>query len=555
MRRWLLWGAGVIAVLVIALLVVGKYRPDWILLRVAPIMMALQDPIGPPQVVHWETGPATAKRPASERPPNIVIILADDLGWNGVSLNGGIAGGAVATPHINAIARHGVAFADGYAGNAVCAPSRAALMTGRYATRFGYEFTPVPGPMVRVVNSLMQRQPHFVRKPELLNAAGQPPPFDSLGMPTTEITLGQLLQQAGYHTLHIGKWHLGENGKYAPIHRGFDESLQLAGLLYRDMDAKDVVNAVPKFDPLDQFLTAIGTEAVRYNSGPRFNPEQYLTDYFTDEAVKAIHANRNRPFFLFLAHWAVHAPLQATRSDYAALAQIKNHDERVYAGMIRALDRSVGRVMQALKDNGIADNTLVFFTSDNGAPGYMGLADVNAPYRGWKLTYFEGGLRVPFYMQWPAKVKPGQVYNQPVQAIDLFSTIAAAAHAPLPADRKIDGVNLLPYITGTKVGAPHDMLFWRDGPYLALIDKPWKLQVASRPDKTWLFNLQTDPTEQHNVASKHPEVVARLKRQLAAINAQQVEPLWPPSIATPILIDKSSAAQQTLEDEYVYWTN
>lgn len=558
MKRWALWGGSfvaVVAVLVIALAALARYRPDLVMLRLAPVIRSLKEPVGPPHPITWQQGPATASKPADKRPPNIIFILADDLGWNGVSRNGGIANGAVPTPSIDSIASHGAAFTNGYAGNAVCAPSRAALMTGRYATRFGFEFTPTPDAMIPAVDSMMQHNPHFLRKPLQL-PHGKTPAFDSLGMPTSEITIAQLLQKAGYHTVHIGKWHLGEVGQYQPVKRGFDESLQLAGLLHGPKDDPGIVNArLGAFDPIDKFLWAIGREAVRFNGGSRFSPNKYLADYFTDQAVRVIHANRNRPFFLYLAHWSVHTPLQATRADYDALPQIKDHSERVYAAMIRALDRSVSRVLQALKQNGLLENTLVVFTSDNGAPGYMGLPDVNTPYRGWKLTYFEGGLHVPFYMQWPARIPADEQFTAPVHGVDIFPTIANAAHAPLPTDRKLDGVNLLPYINGNKTGAPHKTLFWRDGDYLALIDSPWKLQVAQRLQKTWLFNLHTDPTEQHNVAEAHPDIVARLKDKLEKINAQQAKPLWQPAIAFPVDIDKTAAAPETPDDNYIYWTN
>lgn len=558
MKRCVWWGGSIIALLIV-LTIAGvtftKYRPDLVMLRLAPVIRSLKEPVGPARAITWQQGPATATQPPAQRPPNIIFILADDLGFNGVSRNGGIANGAVPTPNIDAIATHGVAFANGYAGNAVCAPSRAALMTGRYATRFGFEFTPTPDAMIPVVDSMMQHNLHFLRKPVHL-PHGDTPPFDALGMPISEITIAQALKQANYHTVHIGKWHLGETGAKQPIRRGFDESLQLAGLLHGDKDDPNIVNAqLGAFDPIDKFLWAIGREAVRFNGGPRFSPEQYLADYFTDQAVQVIHANRNRPFFLYLAHWSVHTPLQATKADYEALPQIQDHTERVYAAMIRALDRSVGRVIQALKKDGLLDNTLVIFTSDNGAPGSMGLADVNAPYRGWKLTYFEGGLHVPFYIQWPARITAGQEFHASVQGVDIFPTVANAAHAPIPTDRKMDGVDLLPYITGEKTGAVHDSLFWRDGDYLALIDGPWKLQIAHRLHKTWLFNLRTDPTEQHNVAELHADVVSRLRAKLSSIDAQQALPLWQPAIAVPIGIDKTAADPQAPGDNYIYWTN
>lgn len=555
MKRIVIGVAALAALSALGILGLAKYRPEWVLVRVIPIVQAIKSPVGPPRAVHWQAGPAQAANPPDARPPNIIIILADDLGWNGVSRGDELALGVLPTPHISAIAKHGVAFANAYAGSAICAPSRAALMTGRYATRFGYEFTPTPDAMIPVVASLMRHNPAQLRKPITLSPQQDIPPFEQLGMPLSEITMAQALQQAGYHTVLIGKWHLGESGAKLPFKRGFDESLKLAGLLHADKGAANIVNAVPPYDPVDKFLWSIGRQAVRFNGGPLFSPKGYLTDYFTDQAVKVIHANRNRPFFLYLAHWAVHAPLQAKRADVEALPQIENHAKRVYAAMIRALDRSVGRIMQALEREGLRNNTLVIFTSDNGAPGYMGLPKVNAPFRGWKLTFFEGGLHVPFYLQWPARIQPGQRYGARVHFVDIFSTVLGAANAALPADRKIDGVNLLPYVRGAKSGPPHDTLFWRNGRYYALIDGRWKLQVAERLHKTWLFDLKTDPTEQHNVAARYPRVVTRMKQELARIDAQQAQPLWPARILAPITVDKNAADNKSPEDAYVLWAN
>ena len=223
----------------------------------------------------------------------------------------------------------------------------------------------------------------------------------------------------------------------------------MASGLYLPEDHPDVVNAKLDFDPIDQFLWSALTFSNSYNSGDadRFEPGGYLTDYWTDESVKVIKSNRNRPFFLYLAHWGIHTPLQATRADYEAVGDIKPHRLRVYAAMTRALDRSVGRVMAALEEEGLAENTIVIFTSDNGGAGYVGLADVNAPYRGWKITHFEGGIRVPMFVKWPARIAAGQAIDTPVAHIDVMPTLLAAVEQPLPKDREIDGENLLPLMT------------------------------------------------------------------------------------------------------------
>jgi uncharacterized sulfatase len=351
----------------------------------------------------------------------------------------------------------------------------------------------------------------------------------------------------------------------APIDQGFHESLLMASGLYLPEDDPNVVNSKQDFDPIDFFLWAVMRYAASFNSGDAFEPGGYLTDYYTDEAVKVIEANRHRPFFLYLAHWAPHTPLQATRADYEALSHIKNHRRRVYAAMIRALDRSVGRVLDALKENGLDDNTLVMFTSDNGGAGYIALPEINQPFRGWKITFFEGGIHVPYLMRWPAKIEAGSRFEKPVHHFDIFATAAAAAGASVPADRPMDGVDLLPFVThssgegeGDKVAmarhaAPHDRLFWRSGHYQVVIAGGWKLQRTARPDKVWLFNLDTDATEQNNVADQHPDRVQEMMAMLDEHNAAQAEPLWPALLESPIKIDKPIIDPQHEGDEYDYW--
>lgn len=228
---------------------------------------------------------------------------------------------------------------------------------------------------------------------------------------------------------------------------------------------------------------------------------------------------------------------------------------RVYAGMILSMDRSVRRIGEALEAHGLAENTLVVFTSDNGGAGYIGLPDVNVPYRGWKLTHFEGGLHVPFAARWPARIDPGTVVDDPVHHIDLFTTFAAAAGAPLPGDRAIDGVDLLPYARGEADGVPHETLFWRQGHQQTVLHQGWKMIRADRPEGVWLFDLVDDPTEQRDVAAAHPARVAQLQALLAAHNARQAEPMWPSVLDVPQLIDKTTTEPYQDGDEYLYWPN
>jgi uncharacterized sulfatase len=550
------WIVRIAAVLAVGAAIAWVFR-DEIALGLVGIAARARTPVGPPVEIPWSRGPAQPEAPAGGRPPNVVLILADDLGWNDLTLGGGgVAGGTVPTPHIDSIAARGVRFSNGYAANGTCAPSRAAILSGRYGTRFGFEFTPTPPAMIPLMVRLSSGRDRRYPILDYLDERGdRVVDYEDMGMPASEITLAELLGAAGYHTVHIGKWHLGRSHGMAPHDQGFDESLLMASGLYLPEDDPRAVNSKQDFDPIDRFLWAAMQHAASFNGGPAFEPGGYLTDYYTDEAVKVIEANRNRPFFLYLAHWAPHTPLQATAEDYAALDHIESHRLRVYAAMIRALDRGVGRVLDALRENGLEENTLVLFTSDNGGAHYIGLPDVNRPFRGWKISFFEGGIHVPFLARWPGRIAPGTVVDAPVHHFDLYATAAAAAGVPVPADRPMDGVDLLPFARGEATGAPHDALFWRQGHYRVVLADGWKLQVTERPGTTWLFDLRSDPTEQHNLAAAHPERVARMRALLDAHDRDQVEPAWPSLIEAPINVDRDLSQPDGPDDEFVYWPN
>jgi len=542
---------GMAALLFANRLVVMQYTLGW--------MTDIRHPRGPNRPVPWMAGPAAAERALPQRPPNIILILADDMGYNDVSTHGGgYAAHGAGTPHIDSIARDGVNFDRGYAGAAVCTVSRAALMTGRYPWRFGVEFTPFPGAMARVA-PLLYDDPTRLRQVTVdQDKAAGSKPLNELGMPGSEITIAELLTARGYHTVHIGKWHLGgtpRQPQMRPNAQGFAESLYMESGLYLPQDSPDVVNARQDFDPADRFLWLNMRFGVSYNNGSWFEPAKYLTDYFTDEAVNVIRNNRNRPFFLYLAHWGVHTPLQASRADYDAVTGIAEHPRRVYAAMVRSVDRSVGRVLQALREQGLDDNTIVIFTSDNGAPGYIGLPEVNRPFRGWKLTQFEGGLRVPYMARWPGQIPAGSRYPAPMSNIDILPTIAAVAGAAVPTDRVVDGVNLLPFLAANAPPQPPRPLFWRDGPYRAVQEDGWKLIVSERPPKTWLFDLNRDPTEKSNLAQQQPDRAARLQALLVSHHAAMPPPLWPSFLQLPVAIDKTLDQKETAQDEYTYWFN
>ncbi len=222
--------------------------------------------------------------------------------------------------------------------------------------------------------------------------------------------------------------------------------------------------------------------------------------------------------------------------------------------MIRALDRGVGQVLDALRENGLEDNTLVVFTSDNGGAGYIGLPDVNAPFRGWKITLFEGGIHVPYFVKWPAKLAGGQTYDAPVHGFDFFSTAAAAAGAALPADRKIDGVDLVAHVNGDTPGVPHEKLFWRSGVAQSARVGDWKLNIGG-PGKVWLYDLAADPGEETNLAEKRPDKLAELQTALARHNAEQAKPLWSSVTTVNFYLDRDLSIPAEPGYEFSQWSN
>ena len=505
--------------------------------------------------VHWAAGPASP--PIGERPPNIVLIVADDLGINDVTAEGagtGVADGLVPTPNIDAIAHQGADFTVAYAGNATCSPSRAALMTGRYPQRFGFEFTAVPDQLAKYVPRYSpQNLPH----PTLYHAElqSQVPSMGAMGMPASEVTIAELLRTRAYHTIHLGKWHLGEAPGLRPEDQGFDESLGfMPGASKYEPDTAGPGAKLPD-NPLDRLLWLAATDAVQFNGSKPFHAGEYMTDYLSDQAAAAIAANRNRPFFIYLAYNAPHTPYQATKGDYAALAAIKDPRARVYGAMVRALDRGVGKVLAALKAQGLDHNTIVIFTNDNGGTSRTGLSSINRPYRGWKGTFFEGGIRVPFFVRWPERIPAGLRLAMPVHFVDVLPTLAAAGGAGLPRDRKIDGIDLLPFVTGQAAPLAARTFFWRSGSYEAVRDGDWKLQVSQDPRRLWLFDLAADPTERSDLSAQRTDVVNRLRAELAAHDREMAKPLWPALLEEAIRIDVPGDAPWKAGQEYVYWPN
>jgi uncharacterized sulfatase len=506
--------------------------------------------------IEWENGPISR----TNSKPNIIVVLIDDLGFNQISsYGGGMANGKFKTPNIDKLASDGVLCTNGYSSSPVCSPSRASLLTGRFATRFGYEFTPTTSSMMKAISIFSKKNEvvdgiyHNDRSENIID-------IDQMGIPQSERTIAEMLKPEGYHNIHIGKWHLGHAKDFLPRRHGFDESLRIdQGSLFLPEDDENVINAKLDFDPIDKVLWGNLPYAVNFNEGPRMNPDGHLTDYLTDEAVKVIEKNKNRPFFLYLAYWAVHSPLQAKKEDYEKLSFIENHEERVLASMVMTVDRGVGKIRDILKKNKIDDNTIIIFTSDNGAPGYIGLPDLNKPYRGWKLTHFEGGVHVPYIVSYPNKIPKGKTYNGRVSNLDIFSTVANVAGVDLNRNDlkeiEFDGVNLLPYLSGENEGEPERILFNKSGDYSFLIKDGWKLQVDLVQNKKWLYNLNEDPTEQLNLSESNFTKLNELEEILNNKLSEQVKPIWPSLLDFPIFIDKTLDETVNKNDEYIFWAN
>ena len=553
----------VLAVLAVATVVLWFQRGNLVLGAVKVMTDQRYDEIAPNREISWDVLSGPAKIDIEDPPPNIILIVADDLGYNDISTFGGGVTEGFKTPGIDRLAEEGVVFSQAYSGASTCAPSRAMLMTGRYPTRTGFEFTPTPAGMARAVSTVASTVQTSSSPPYYYDAEVERshPSYEEKGLLTGELTIAELLRDSDYYTAHIGKWHLGRENGMGPNAQGFDDSLLMTSGLYLPEDHPDVVNAKLDFDPIDRFLWAAMRYAASFNatSGDVFEPGGYLTDYWTDESIKVIRNNKDRPFFLYLAHWGPHTPLQATRTDYKAVGDIRPHRKRVYAAMIRAVDRSVSRILDTLEEEGIADNTMVVFTSDNGGAGYIGLPGVNKPFRGWKITMFEGGIRVPLFMKWPAQLPAGTVVETPTAHIDVMPTIAAATGAVIPETVAIDGVPLLDLAQGQgDTEWTRDTLFWQNGHYQVVRHNDWKLQVNERRTdgkNVWLFDLATDPTEQVNLASTRRDVVIQLERLLKDHNADSVGPLYAPAMDSAILVDKTVDQPFVDGDEYVYTPN
>ncbi len=415
---------------------------------------------------------------ASATRPNIIIFLADDLGYADVGFNGCED---IPTPHIDSIADKGVKFTDGYANHPVCSPSRAGLLSGMYQHRFGFENNSGPEEY---------SDPNF-------------------GIPRDIPTLAERLSEAGYATAWVGKWHVGFQPGLLPHERGFGTTYGFHS------GARTYYPNGPR------------QNHQMWRNGQPFDDEtEYLTDAFARDSVAFIEETQasDQPFFLFFAFNAVHLPLEATKKYESRFPKIKNKKRKTYAGMLSALDDAMGSVMNKVRELGEEDNTLVFFYSDNGGPTTQ-TTSRNDPLRGYKGNMFEGGIRVPFAIQWPAVLSAGKVFREPIMGFDVHATALAAAGIELPDTERIDGKNLIPYLNGSQSGAPHKQLFWRSGGQHAARVGDWKL-VQSRGEPTMLFNLSRDMGEKKDLSKRNPEKLKELQAIYDSWSSQMEAPRW-----------------------------
>ncbi|MBM3877763.1 MAG: sulfatase [Verrucomicrobia bacterium] len=429
---------------------------------------------------------------AADRKPNILLIISDDHGYGDV---GAYGCKDIPTPHMDSLAKHGVRFTSGYVSGPYCSPTRAGLMTGRYQTRFGHEFNPG-------------------------GATGAQP-----GLSQTETTLPHRLKAAGYKTGMVGKWHLGNDKEFHPLSRGFEEFFGFLGGAHSYVNGKAAgANPIMR-----------GREPVEEN--------QYLTDAFRREATAFIDRHEKEPWFLYLAFNAVHGPMDAAPR---YLDRFPNHTggRKTYATMLTALDDAVGAVLDKLRQQGVEEHTLVLFVADNGGPEAVNSSD-NGPLRGAKAQTWEGGIRVPFMMQWKGTLPAGKVYDQPVIQLDFHTTAAVAAGIEIKPEWKLDGVDLVPFLKGSKTGTPHDALYWRFGQQMAIRMGDWKIVRANgagtgqeraqlRRDVVedlagaHLYNLAKDIGETTNLAEKEPEKFKQLAAAWTEWNKGNIKPTWFP---------------------------
>ena len=424
---------------------------------------------------------AAAVNAAPVARPNILVIVSDDHGYADTGFQGSKD---IPTPNLDRLAREGLRCTSGYVSHPFCSPTRAGLMTGRYQQRFGHETNPFFDPTDH-------RE----------------------GLPLTEKLLPAFLREAGYVTGWIGKWHLGAAPEFSPLKRGFMETFGFIGGGHRYQNWE--------VDPAVEYQVPIE------RNGQPVPVTNHLTVAFGQEAAAFVQRHKTEPWFLYLAFNAPHTPLEPTPERLARFAAISNPKRRAYAAQVSLLDDAIGVALAAVRDSGQERRTLMFFFSDNGGPiGERSNGSSNAPLRGGKGMVYEGGVRVPFVVSWPGKIPAGKDYGWPVISLDVFVTALSCAGMPMPTDRKYDGVNLIPFLSGERADAPHERLFWRSAKVTGMREGEAKLaRPAEAQDE--LFDLKSDVGERRNLAAAQPKIAQALAATLAAWDKELVSPAFP----------------------------
>lgn len=464
----------------------------------------------------------------SQEGPNVVIIVADDLGKNDLQL---YSADGLDTPHIQQLASEGIVFTEAYSTSAVCNPSRAGLITGRYQQRFGNE-RQIMGRYARnpfeffVFKNFVNTSPLQLIEPWYSASETE---LRKQGLPESEVSLFEAFHAAGYRTGCMGKWHLGYNEPFLPHNKGVDEfyGFYEAFSLYAPRGTREMVNHRHRIfqNKMIWRQKRKGPSAIVRN-GQEVEEHEYLTMRIAQEACRFIQQNEGDPFLLFVPFNAPHTPFQAPQSYYDRFSQVTDKNKRVYYAMIAALDDAIGSILAQLRESGIEENTLIFFCSDNGGATYTGATD-NGDLKGGKMTQFEGGLNVPFVVKWKGTLEGGDQCDAPVSLMDIFSTALSSCHIPLPAHVPVDGVDLLPFLSGETMLAPHEYLYWKTDFSKSLRHGKWKLMLNSRDGFLLLYDLEADKQEIYDLQGTYPGEVELLLDQLAAWEQELIPPLWP----------------------------
>lgn len=459
---------------------------------------------------------------------NVIIIMADDLGKNEVSSYN--SDSDVQTPNIDKISEQGIHFNNAYVTAPICSPSRAAILTGRYQQRFGFESQPMDLYPTNGLEYSMAKKNKKLGDWRVSTEPSYPGPGQvaKQGIPNSEIMLSEIYKAAGYKTSIFGKWHLGNYKDYIPNNKGFTEQYGFCGafsLYTPKKKTSGYVNYIqPDFSSEHQWNTArYGSSAITHN-GKKIVEEDYLTFAIKDRAVDFIRENKDFNFMMYVAFNAPHVPFQAPQQYYDRFPNEKDSNRRVYLAMIAALDDAVGDIMNEVEKLGIAENTIIYFLSDNGGASYT-KATNNGKYKGGKLTHFDGGVNVPMSMYWKGKLKHME-FNHPISTTDIFMTSLLSCGIEPPKDRVLDGVDLIPFLeTNT---APHDCIFWRSNHVEGMRYKNYKILYSERDQWMHLYDIEKDIYEEVDLKDQEPEQVENLKSIIRSWTKELPDkPLWP----------------------------